>query len=449
MTATHGSASVTHKSASGKPRKSGTGTRSRKNSIHSNIAGDVVKESTGFIKDVMGTVYWLIRKPLKWILSIVLIYVLLGMAYMKGKHSLVTALRPLCNLPGMNYVGPGFCDWTSTAWPSDGGPRASREFPKLIDLQTHFEGVLENSAGSSVMALVLKESEIAVRDLTNLVKHSKLVSKDDLTARLEEFVQASKSTSRQLSRFSSRAAGVVDNLLSLDEYAIKTLENAQERIAAPYSISDIVLYPFRSDIATAEREVLATFIRATSVMDTSIRKLILEAEIALKELDDLEEKLNVIEDIAQRENVDLEEGKRDVLAQFWTKLGGNRDKLAHFDGHQLLLSDISEKRKNALKLVGGSLIHLQTMQSNLEVLRDRVAEPGLLEDAGDEVEKIPLEVHIRSIRKGVDRLNEGLQKAKGRENEYMKSMLSAHDAQIRIVESAADGRPTTRVISNN
>lgn len=243
------------------------------------------------------------------------------------------------------------------------------------------------------------------------------LERDDLTARLEEFVQASKSTSRQLSRFSSRAAGVVDNLLSLDEYAIKTLESAQERIAAPYSFSDIVLYPFRSDIATAEREVLATFIRATSVMDTSIRKLILEAEIALKELDDLEEKLNVIEDIAQRENVDLEEGKRDVLAQFWTKLGGNRDKLAHFDGHQLLLSDISEKRKNALKLVGGSLIHLQTMQSNLEVLRDRVAEPGLLEEAGDEVERIPLEVHIRSIRKGVDRLNEGLQKAKGRENE--------------------------------
>lgn len=112
-----------------------------------------------------------------WILSLVLIYILLGTAYMKAKHSMVTALKPLCNLPGMSYVGPGFCEWTSTAWPSDGGPRASREFPKLIDLQTHFEGVLENSAGSSVMALVLKESEIAVRDLTNLVKHSKLVSK--------------------------------------------------------------------------------------------------------------------------------------------------------------------------------------------------------------------------------------------------------------------------------
>lgn len=34
------------------------------------------------------------------------------------------------------------------------------------------------------------------------------------------------------------------------------------------------------------------------------------------------------------------------------------------------------------------------------------------------------------------------------DHRYMKSMLSAHDAQIRIVESAADGRPTTRVISN-
>jgi hypothetical protein len=47
-------------------------------------------------------------------------------------------------------------------------------FPGLIDLQTHFEGVLENNLGGIMMAMELKNRESAVRDLNSLVKYSKL-----------------------------------------------------------------------------------------------------------------------------------------------------------------------------------------------------------------------------------------------------------------------------------
>lgn len=243
---------------------------------------------------------------------------------------------------------------------------------------------------------------------------------------------AAKSTSRQLSRFSSRVGGVVDNLLAMDEYAIRALENvqaAQLAGAAPGGFLSAALAPFRGaggrGVAAAEREVLVTFVQASSVMDTSIQRLIGEAELALRELDDLEAKLHVISEIVQRESGELHERTQEVLAQVWTILGGNRAKLANFEGHKFLLSNISVYRKRALALISRSLVQLQTMQSDLEDLRDRVAEPGLLDSAGAgaeldadaAVERIPLEVHIQSIRRGVDRLNEGMSRAKGREQE--------------------------------
>lgn len=278
---------------------------------------------------------------------------------------------------------------------------------------------------------------------------------------------AAKSTSRQLSRFSSRVGGVVDNLLAMDEYAIRALENvqaAQLAGAAPSGFLSAVLAPFRAGgrgVAAAEREVLLTFVQASSVMDTSIQRLIGEAELALRELDDLEAKLHVISEIVQRESGELHERTQEVLARVWTILGGNRAKLANFEGHKFLLSNISVYRKRALALVSRSLVQLQTMQSDLEDLRDRVAEPGLLDSAGAgaeldadaAVERIPLEVHIQSIRRGVDRLNEGMLRAKGREQEsvsplsylpstragltswgicrYMKAMMAAHDAAVK------------------
>lgn len=232
---------------------------------------------------------------------------------------------------------------------------------------------------------------------------------------------------------------MVDNLLAMDEYAIRALEGvqaAQQAGVAPRGfLSAALLAPFRGagvhGVAAAEREVLVTFVQASSVMDSSIQRLIGEAELALRELDELEAKLHVIDEIVQRESGDLNERTQEVLARIWTILGGNRAKLANFEGHKFLLSNISVYRKRALALVSRSLVQLQTMQSDLEELRDRVAEPGLMDSAGAgaepdaAIERIPLEVHIQSIRRGVDRLSEGMSRAKGREQESVCPLLSS------------------------
>jgi len=69
---------------------------------------------------------------------------------------------PLCSLP---LIGSSisFCEL-----PIQGQPR----YPELIDLQTRFEGIMESSATSANLALDMKQSEVAVRDLNTLVRFS-------------------------------------------------------------------------------------------------------------------------------------------------------------------------------------------------------------------------------------------------------------------------------------
>jgi len=58
--------------------------------------------------------------------------------------------------------------------PPDNVWEGAGNFPGLINLQSDFEGILENNLGGIVMAMDLKNSESAVRDLNTLVKYSKL-----------------------------------------------------------------------------------------------------------------------------------------------------------------------------------------------------------------------------------------------------------------------------------
>jgi len=72
----------------------------------------------------------------------------------------LSALMPLCSVPLIGSSFP-FCEYTSEQQP---------RYPELIDLQTRFEEIMESSATSANLALDMKQSEVAVRDLNTLVR---------------------------------------------------------------------------------------------------------------------------------------------------------------------------------------------------------------------------------------------------------------------------------------
>lgn len=173
------------------------------------------------------------------------------------------------------------------------------------------------------------------------------------------------------------------------------------------------VWPFgrgKSDLLTT------TFSQSLGVLSTSFQRLIVQAEISLHSLDKLEMQLNNIQDILTREDVDISSARSDVLAELWTRLGGNRNQLRSFRDNLRLLKELGSYRSRALAHVVGALQALQTLSADMEELRERVAAPELV---GGE---IPVEVHVRSIRSGIERLKEGRVRARDKEEEAVKDV---------------------------
>jgi len=155
------------------------------------------------------------------------------------------------------------------------------------------------------------------------------------------------------------------------------------------------------------------------VLSASMERLILESEVNIANLGNLEERLSTIHELITREDTSIGNAKSDVLAELWTKLGGNRNLLRSFEKHLVMLKNLGTYRKKALAHVVATLQSLQAMSGDMEDLRERVAAPELTGS------KIPVEVHMKSIQSGLERLKEGRIRARRLEEEAINRVMAA------------------------
>jgi len=248
--------------------------------------------------------------------------------------------------------------------------------------------------------------------LVTLTRISDLRSKDLLAESLTTFVNDARKTGRGLTRLSAKVGGTVDQILAFNDYALHSIEAAQ---ASPGTFS-VMLRPWKP--SNTQEIVLQTFSDSMNVLSLSIQKLIIEAESELVNLDRLEQDLSVIHEIISREDRTLNIARSDLLSDLWTKLGGNRKTLRGYNDNLTLLKALELYRKQALGQVMMALQALNTLSEDVEDLRERVANPALLEA------RIPVEVHMQSIRGGIQRLKESRVRAKDRDEEETNKILN-------------------------
>lgn len=200
---------------------------------------------------------------------------------------------------------------------------------------------------------------------------------------------------------------IITSILAANDYALHTIEEA---------IVNQPSGPFGSKRSPNEI-VTRTFIEAMDQLAFSMRRLIIEAEVSLANLDKLETRLSTLHELVSREDSSLSSAKSELLSELWTKVGGNKRTLRGYDEHLYLLKNLGDYRKRALVHVVAALQMLQAMSEDMEDMRERVGAPELLGSS------IPVEVHIRSIRSGLERLKEGRIKAKEREEEAVRRIL--------------------------
>lgn len=202
--------------------------------------------------------------------------------------------------------------------------------------------------------------------------------------------------------------------MAINDYALRTIESGESE---KRSFMDIV-WPFSASSKPTSQEILAgTFAQSLSVLSDSLAKLIVMAEASLHELDKLEARLGTIHSVIAREDSSITAQRSELLAELWTRLGGNRAQMRSFGSNLQLLRELGNYRTRALAHVVAALQALQSLSADMEELRERVAAPDL---AGGE---IPIEVHARSIRSGLERLNEGRIRAKQLEEEAVERIL--------------------------
>ncbi len=119
--------------------------------------------------DVVWGALVFLKKPLSFLIAIWLLFGVFVLMRNFATRSIYSALTPICRIPGISFLNLPLCP--------DYGPAPPVDFDQVMDVQSKFGEVLEETTGRVWMPLDLKSSEISIRDLRQLVEYSQLPSK--------------------------------------------------------------------------------------------------------------------------------------------------------------------------------------------------------------------------------------------------------------------------------
>lgn len=371
--------------------------------------------------DILAKTLRLLKTPISYAIAG---YICLGLIILLRNiltSSVYSALSPVCRIPGSSFLRLPMCK-PPTTMNYKGEEVPPVHFDQLMNVQSKFEEVLEQSAGGVSLPLDMKRGEASIRDLRQVVRFSNLPSKNELVLEFDGFVETARMASYDLQKFNSHVGRAVDSVLATARWTQRVLNDIGTRDRSRGAIAsfyhDTLLAPFQP-LKLTEAKLLDQYISHTHVIEEEINRLIDEAQALLIILQNLEDRLDVIHGITIRDNQHAQFSKDEVLSQLWTILGGNRSKLGKFNSQLKLLLQVGMYRQTAFAHVAGTLVRLQAMGSELEELRERVGGAELLRDKAD----IPLSVHIENIQLGVERLELGRGRTKNLEEANLRNRL--------------------------
>ena len=211
--------------------------------------------------------------------------------------------------------------------------------------------------------------------------------------------------------------------MAVNDFALKSIESTRANEPSPWSYA--ALAPWAPKRRATDEVVRETFEEAMNTLSKNLERLILEAEANEKNLNDLEERLATVYELVAREDSSISSARDDLLADLWTKLGANRKQLRNFDSHLGLLKDLGEYRQQARVHVTVALQMLRGMSGDMADMRERAAAPDLMGPS------IPVEIHLKSIEMGLERLKMGRIRARKLEEEAVMRVLAMSEKDGR------------------
>ncbi|KAI0169129.1 hypothetical protein GGR52DRAFT_553831 [Hypoxylon sp. FL1284] len=378
----------------------------------------------------------------QWPLAVMFaIYLSIG-ACMMAKDALVnsvsTPLAPLCQIPGASLLSPTFCaDAPAQTGSRDGSSMV--EFDELMNVQSQFEKVLEDSAQGVSLPMDMKRSEASVRDLRTMVRYSDLPTREEMVHEFDNYIDSIRTSANDLTMFNTHVGSAVDSVISINRWTSRFIDSiAANREAENNVLSRVggwAFAPFRGS-APDERALLDKYVEHTSLVSDRIGALILEAQAILRQLGQAEGNLALIHEHAVRTGNAVEAKRSEVFWDVWTLVGANNRRLHNLRGQLDLLARVEVQRSSAARRLDGLLHDLFDIQTKLSDLRDRVASPEMLDDpsAHPALAAVPLAVHIETINAGVERLEAARSRIRAEENERLQQALRRSREDDRLID---------------
>ncbi|KAF4125020.1 hypothetical protein GMORB2_3859 [Geosmithia morbida] len=346
------------------------------------------------------------------------------------KQSIKTSMSPLCLLPGaVSVLHLPFCPSSDPHQPpADDEPRMV-EFDDLMGVQGKLEQVLETSADGVSLPYEMKRSETAIRDLRTLVRASNLQSREELVQEFGSYIDVSRRAAADLQRFNTHCGATVDSVIAINRWTLRyldTLAPANDPVSTDLGFmtrwSNWVWSPFLPENPYYnDFMILNKYVEHAAHVSDRITTLILEAQTVLALLSRAEDHLGLIHELSSRDASAVADRREDTLSLLWSMVGGNRARLHNLSQQMALLRRVSIQRSDAMRRVQSLILELEAIQAGLEDLRDRVAAPELTLYAFN---TMPLSVHIETIDRGIQRLEDARARITAAETDRVRDALS-------------------------
>ncbi|PHH70285.1 hypothetical protein CDD80_6117 [Ophiocordyceps camponoti-rufipedis] len=393
-----------------------------------------------WIADVILIAMAYAKYPLAALLAVYLVCGSFIIAQNMATRSLYSAASPLCRIPGASsLLRLPFCASPSSS--NKKPPLGTVEFDDLMGVQSQFEQVLERAADGVSLPFEMKRSETAVRDLRTLVSHSDVQSRHELVLEFDGYISTARRAALDLQRFNAHVGSAVDGVISINRWTSRYIDslappNTSPSLPSRWSswflspISFLSSSPSSSTDRFSQRAILDQYVEHTSLVSDRIAALILEAQALLRLLTRAEDHLSLIYDIASRSSALAASRREELLWTLWTLVGANSARLSSLSRQLDLLRRVDAQRSTAVAQVSALVLDLESIQARLGDLRDRVAEPRLAAaaDVG-----IPLAVHIETIDRGVERLQDARARLRVAEDDRVREALAraaSHDDRL-------------------
>ncbi|KAL0960218.1 hypothetical protein HGRIS_011852 [Hohenbuehelia grisea] len=308
------------------------------------------------------------------------------------------ALSPICGLPF--FSATVFClSYQRSPRESFPAPPQAADYLALVDVQTAaLEELLRGATLTASDSIDLRLAEITTRDLVSIVRYSTLHYKEDLIEHLVGFADACKKVLRGLQSMRSKVSGVVDSVLTVNEYALHSIEQALQK---RWSLAKL-FWPSDTAAATIATEaiVAATFHEAMAVLTSQLHGMLAHLNHSLAELDHLESHLPALHEIIAHENTTLSEERTDILANPLTFFGAHRRLLNKYATHLELLNQLDLWSMLVRSRVGNALQTVISLSATVDDLKVRTSLPLV-------GPPISIAVHLRSLQNGLEKLRQG------------------------------------------